>query len=240
MKKEVVIILALLFVFSASVLAQTISGENGSTASKSISENAEEFIREFIEKTGVAKQEEVQSINEINQSSLPKDIEIKNVDENRVGIFEVNYIDNNESKKVFIVTYSTLQLPTKELSMKNIQYLNFGYSKTSKESSYIETSTGVSLSDEKGYVMLRPGSITGISTSLDIDGKGKVNIKVYKNGEDTGFSNTISSLDKKKIDYDLQSENIINYLPGDVISVYVEKSGNAKWGNVITIVETTS
>ena len=239
MKKEVVIILALLFVLSAGVLAQTISDENSNTISKSISENVEEFIKEFVEKTGVANQEEVQSINEINQSNLPKDIEIKNVNENRIGIFEVNYTNNNESKKVFIVTYSTLQLPKKEFSMKNIQYLNFGYSKTSKESSYIETSAGVALSDENGYVMLRTGSITGISTSLDIEGKGKVNIKIYKNGEDTGFSNMISTLDKRKIDYDVQSENIIEYNPGDVISVYVEKTGNVKWGNVVTIVETT-
>ena len=58
--------------------------------------------------------------------------------------------------------------------------------------------------------------------------------------QDTGFSNIISSSDAKKIDYDLQSEDIITYEAGDVIAVYVENADNIKYSNVNTIIETTA
>ena len=45
-------------------------------------------------------------------------------------------------------------------------------------------------------------------------------------------------LGKLKIDYDLQSEDVVTFNAGDVISVYVE-SDDAVWGNVITNVELT-
>ena len=231
MKKEVIIVLALLFVFSAGVLAQTTSNP--------ISKGVGDFVDDFVEGTGIAD-EEVDAVSQVNQSDLPEEVDLKNIGENKVGIYEVNYTENNEQKQIFVVTYAASQLPKKEVSStKNIQSLHFGYNGFSDSASYLETSIGVSLSEDKGYVMLRPGSVTGISTSLDVNGQGIIEIKVYKNGQDTGFSNIISSDGTGKIDYDLQSEGITDYAPGDLISVYIESS-DVSWGNAITMVETTS
>jgi hypothetical protein len=242
MKKEVVLIVIGLFLLvSAGVLAQTISEEQtGSEDEIDIDADTEEYIKDFVNKGNIAKQEEVNKVSQINQSKLPQDVEIKNIEENKVGIYEVNYTKEGQQKKVFVVTYATSQLKVKETAItKNVQNMYFGFTGISSKDSYLETG-GVSLNGEKGYVMLREGSITGISTSLDLSGSGKVFISVFKNGENTGFHNLIDTENSKKIDFDLQSEEIVSYSPGDVISVYVETSGNVNWGNVVTTVETTS
>ncbi len=228
MRREAVIFLAILIILSTGVIAQ----------SNSISENVQNYIKEFVNKGGISS-DEINTITPINQTSLPDEIDIKNIDENKIGIYEINYTEENVSKNVFVVTYSTDQFKKQVTAAKNIQNLYFGYSGLVDESLYLDTSTGVASGNEIGYVMLRPGSITGISSSTEISGSGKIYIKVYKNGEDTGFSNLISSDDVRKIDYDLQSEGVVNYIPGDVISVYVQSIGEVNWGNIVTIVETT-
>lgn len=229
MRKEVLIIV-FLFVFSAGVLAQN----------SDVSDDVDSFIKNFVEKSGVAKKSEISGVREINQIDLPEDVEIKEIDENKVGIYEVNYSIFNESKKIFVVTYASTQLPKKQSQVKNIQNLFFGFAGDLKESSFLESSNGVLLNANKGYVMLRKGSITGISTSLDLSGDGKVFVSVFKNGIDTGFGNVISANNLETIDYDLQSEGVVTYTPGDIISVYVWQSGKVSWGNVVTVVESTS
>ena len=118
--------------------------------------------------------------------------------------------------------------------------MNFG--KVQGASSiYLDTSAGVESGAEIGYVMMRSGSITGISTSVYIsNGNGNLRVKVYKNGKNTGFENLISSQDSKKVDYDLQSEDVLSYKPGDIISVYVEQAGEINWSRMNTMIETTS
>lgn len=232
MKKEVFLVFVLFFLVSAGVLAQSSTG---------LGESVEEFVKDFVGDTGLTNEENIRDIRQINQSDLPDDVEIKDIDENKIGIFEVYYVDENTTKSVFVVTYATNDFKKKEIAItKNIQYLNFGFAGSSDEDSFLESSTGVSLNEGKGYVMLRSGSITGISTSLDLTGEGKVFVSVYKNGVNTGFHNLISSEDNGKIDYDLQSEHIVNYIPGDVLSVKMESSGGVEWGQVVTIMETTS
>ncbi|MEM3113110.1 MAG: hypothetical protein QXI33_01650 [Candidatus Pacearchaeota archaeon] len=235
MKKEGLIFLILVIVLAGLVVAQSFSN------SGIISENEEKYIKEFINKTGIVESD-IKNIEKVDQSGLPNDIDIKKIDENKVGIYEVNYTKNNESKKVFVVTYSSNEFKKLEDKTKNIQTLFFGYSGILSSSSYLESSSGVKLNENLGYVMLRSGSVTGISTSLEIpEGEGDVYIRVYKNGEDTGFGNLISSSDSEKIDFDIQSEGIVSYKPGDIISVYVSKgSENIKWGNVVTSVELTN
>ena len=232
MKKEVFLLFVLVFLVSAGVFAQTFSEE--------ISENVGDYIKGFVNGTGV-NEDSINSINKINQSELPDNVEIKDIDENKIGIYEVNYTSGNDTKKIYVVTYSTTQFKEKSAPLiKNIQNIYFGYSESSDSADYLNAATGVAVSGDKGYVMLRPGSVTGISTSLDLTGDGKVFVTVYKNGESTGFHNLILSVDNKKIDFDIQSENAVNYNAGDIISVYVETSGDVNWGNAITIVETTS
>ncbi|MEM3074964.1 MAG: hypothetical protein QW727_03425 [Candidatus Pacearchaeota archaeon] len=231
MKKEGFFLLVVILVLSG-VIAQEVT--------KEVDENTEKFIKDFVKKEGI-NESEISDILVVNQSELPENIDIKNIDENKVGIYEVNYTQANESKKIFVLTYATTQFAKKEqIYTKNIQNLYFGYSGESEKSGFLSTSSGVITSKDKGYVMLREGSVTGISTSADISGDGKIFISIYKNGKDVGFHNIISSADYKKIDYDLQSEDIVTYSPGDVISVFVQVSGKVNWGDATTIVETTS
>ena len=237
MKKEVLLsVLVILFIFSAGVLAQEVTKE-GLTQ-----EEVDNFITEFVEDTNFIDEGKVENINEVDQSDLPEDIQVQDIDENNLGIYEVNFTDDlGEKKKVFVVTYATNEFKKKEVSItKNVQYLYFGISDEMDESSYLETSSGVKTGKQIGYVMLRSGSITGISTSLEVSGAGKLLVKVYKNGEDTGFHNLITTEGKSNIDFDLQSEDILNYQPGDIISVYVQQFGTVDWNNVVTSVETTN
>ncbi len=234
MKKEVLLsFLVILLVLSAGVLAQEISNN--------LDIDTEKFVKKFVEGSEIAKNGKVESVNSVNQSELPDDLEIKEINENNLGIYEVNFTDEvGFSKKVFVVTFATNDFKKQEAPMKNVQNLYFGLSTESSQSDYLETSTGVKTGEQIGYVMLREGSITGISSSLELSGKGKILISVYKNGVDTGFYNLIDSDGKNAIDFDLQSENVVTYNPGDIISVYVQKSGSVSWKSVVTTVETTN
>jgi len=229
-KKEVVIFVLVLLV-SVGVFAETVS-DGG------VSAEVSQYVEGFLEKGG-SVDVQVDGIVEIDQEDLPDEVEIKEINPNNIGIYQVNYTEEQEAKKVFLVTYTTNEFREKAVAVKNVQYLDFGFAGSSTESGYLETSTGVGTGAETGYVMMRPGSITGISTTLTLEGEGKVNIAVYKNGKDTGFGNDISSDDKKTLDYDLQSEDIVDYVAGDVISVYI-MSENVNWSEVVTLVETTS
>ena len=63
--------------------------------------------------------------------------------------------------------------------------LTFGLDEQSSESIFLETSTGVKTDVQKGYVMMRAWSITGISTDLEVlenNGYSEVEIIIYKNG----------------------------------------------------------
>ncbi|PIN91889.1 hypothetical protein COU56_04425 [Candidatus Pacearchaeota archaeon CG10_big_fil_rev_8_21_14_0_10_31_9] len=230
MKKEASVFLILLVLVSAGAFAQN-SGISG---------NIDNYVKNFIEKGGL-NGSSVDQITEIDQSLLPDDVEIKEVDKNKVGIYEVNYTgDSGDKESVYVIMYSTPKLKQKA-ETKNVQIVVFGSSTSNNESKFLDSSTGVQTGENTGYVMLHSGSLTGISSSSGIlEGDGQIAIKIYKNGEDTGFENLISFEDDKKIDYDIQSEGAVSYVAGDIISVYVEQRGNLKWGNVITSVEITS
>jgi hypothetical protein len=229
MKKLVSILLVFLILLTVGAFAETVS-EN------KVTKDVEKYVKSFVEKGGI-NEGEIREIKEIDQSDLPENVKIQKIDKNKVGIYGVNYSQQNKSKELFVVTYSTEKLEEKEIEIVNIQNLNFGLAGITNGSKYLESANGVSTGRETGYVMMREGSVTGISTSLEINGEGSVEIKIYKNGKDTGFSNFVDGGNK---DYDLQSEDIVKYYPGDIISVYVESEGNVNWGNVITLVETKS
>jgi len=228
--KGVIIFLSLVLLVSASVFAEVVT-------EGAVSKEVSDYVGSFVEKGGIEKGE-IKDIKKIDQDDLPDEVEIKQIDKNNVGIYEVNYTEGEELKNIFVVTYSTNEFKPAQVISKNIQYLNFGYSGMAIGSSYLNSATGVGSGPDLGYVMMRPGSITGISTSLTLE-KGRVDIRIYKNGIDTGFGNLVSSDDERKIDYDLQSEDVVVYEPGDVIAVYVETIGGASWGDVVTIFETT-
>ena len=110
-------------------------------------------------------------------------------------------------------------------------------------SSFLETATGVPGSLQQGYVMLRQGSITGISTSLEVTESTSKNIEIiiYKNGEAISFGNTLASSQGLNKDYDTQSKGVVTFEPGDTISVKAASyDSSTSFKNVITMVEITT
>ena len=62
--------------------------------------------------------------------------------------------------------------------------LDFGINGEVDTPTFLNTPNGVEGSLEKGYVMIRDGSITGLSTNLEVlSGEGSVEIMVYVNGQ---------------------------------------------------------
>jgi hypothetical protein len=232
MGKGVLIVFVLISLISAGAFAESLS--NGA-----VSSSVESFVGEIAGKQGISS-DQIKKVTQVDQNNLPDELQINEIDENKVGIYSVDYTEDSEDKNLYVITYSTNQLPSSTTSLRNVQTYSFGFVGIISENSYLATATGVATGDDKGYVMMRSGSITGISTNVELTGEGFIEIKILKNGIDTGFNNKISSEDSKKLDFDLQSENIVTYEAGDMISVYVKQSGEVNWGNVITLVETTN
>lgn len=214
---------------------------------KEVAEEVKEYVEDFVEQRGIAA-EQITNISEVNFDDLPKEVEIENVGDHNLAIYEVDYDEDldpaTEDEQIFVITYSVEQLRAQGdliIAHDKRQFLNFGFVGIMNESGFLETATGVETSFEKGYVMVRKGSITAISTNLEIvSGIGEVRIIVYKNGEEIMFGNLIdaSSIGVKK-DYDVQSKDTVTFEPGDVISVYVNGEG-VVWKDVITMVEITT
>jgi hypothetical protein len=204
-----------------------------------------EYVEEFVSKKGI-NPDKISDVSQVSFDDLPKEVNIENVNDNNLAIYEVNYNETpEEQKKMFVITYSVDKLSTQGdliVSHDKRMFLNFGLNKEIANSEFLNTASGVEGSLEKGYVMMREGSITGISTVLDITQsaeQGQIEIVIYKNGIPIGFGNTISSdaVGVKK-DYDVQSKGVVSFEPGDVISAYVKVNGSLK--DVITLIEITT
>ena len=102
---------------------------------------------------------------------------------------------------------------------------------------------GIHSNTEKGYVMIREGSITGISTNMEITKPSddeEVEIVIYKNGKEVGFRNILdASSSGTKIDYDAQSKGIVNFKAGDIISAYLNSKNNTSLADITTTIEIT-
>lgn len=187
-------------------------------------ETREDSIKENLEKIG----KEVDNITKISD-----------------GFFEVGVV--GEEKPVFAIMYSSEE--TKVVNEETViqdkrQFLNFGFSGEMSESGFLKTSTGVGGDLNKGYVMMRAGSITGISTNLNVLKKsnlGQIEIIIYKNEKAIGFGNILNSVSLgMKKDYDLQSKDTVIFEPGDIISIYVKSQGDIFWKDVTTMIEITT
>lgn len=205
-----------------------------------LSEDAKKIVSNIAEKRGI-NESDIQSVEEVNLKDLPAQLELGEIDATNIAIYKVDY---GTDKPLFVLTASDENIaeykkPSSEVS--KMMLLNFGYNEIMKESNFLKTATGVEGSLEKGYVMMREGSITGLSTNLEIlssIGEGSVEIIIYVNGEPIGFRNTIlgDSVGVKK-DYDTQSLGVVNFEKGDVISIYVKTEGNIVIKDVINLVE---
>ena len=236
---SVLIILLIVGVFAASSAA----GADVAGVGKDVSA----FVDNFVSKRGI-QPESIKNIRQVDFNALPKEVNIENVQDSNLAIYQVDYAENNQDKKVFVVAYSVEQLRTQGdliVASDRRNFLDFGFSGVMRDSGFLETGAGVETSAAKGYVMPRDGSITAISTNLDviqaIPGQaGQIEIIILKNGQPISFGNTLSAetIGVKK-DYDVQAKEIVSFQAGDVVSVLVKKTGDVSWRDVITIVEIT-
>ena len=218
----------------------------GNVAVGEVSTQVHEYVIGFAQKRGV-KPSEVSKVKEVDFNSLPKDVNIENVGDHNLAIYEITFNgDEGTEDQIYVVTYSLEQLKAQGdliVSQDKRNFLNFGHSGVMDSQGFLSTATGIETSLEKGYVMPRSGSITAVSTNLDVfsEGGGTIEIIVYKNGQAIGFRNEFSALSSGvKKDYDVQSKGVVNFEAGDVISVYVKSTGVVDFRDIITIVEITT
>ena len=228
--KRVFVILVFGIVLTASgVLAETIG----------LTEEVKEIVEKIITEKGIAE-ENITSIELVDYNNLPDAIEIENIDDTNLAIYQVYY--EGDERPVYVITASNelFEGVSTASTTGEVLVLDFGYEGEMKnKDEFLKTATGVETSLEKGYVMMRDGSITGISTNLEIvKGEGEIEIVIYRNGEVVEFGNSfVGDSEGVKKDYDVQSEATVKFEAGDVISVSVEADDGVVWKDVITMVE---
>jgi len=263
MKKPITFLIsavAVLFILGIFAFVSAVNDDPSSNVSENVSEqvsdivnssvpvlpaSVSEYVEEFVSKKGISP-DKISEVSQVSFDDLPKEVNIENVNDNNLAIYEVDYNETlGDQKKMFVITYSVDKLRTQGdliVSRDKRMFLNFGLNKEITSSEFLNTASGVEGSLDEGYIMMREGSITGISTVLDItqpSEQGQIEIIIYKNGNPIGFGNTFNSntIGIKK-DYDVQSNGVVSFEPGDVISAYVKVNGSLK--DVITLVEITT
>ncbi len=231
-RKKIFVYIALSFILiiTSGVLAQQLG----------LNPNAQKAIEDVMKKKGMSS-DKIESIEQLDFNSLPEQIKIENIDNTQLAVYEVKPL---EGESFFVITASDNLIQKTETTTRETKFLlNFGYNGIMESSGFLRTTTGVETNLEKGYVMIRKGSITGLSTNLEsVSGTGKIELVIYKNGEPVGLRNSmvIESESKKVLkDYDTLSKGTVNFEQGDVISIYVKSQGDIVWKDVITLIEIT-
>jgi hypothetical protein len=213
-------------ILMVGVLAETIS----------VSDDSQNIIKNILKERGL-NESEVQSVEKVNLNELPDQIKIENIDNTNIAMYQ---IDMGTEKPVYVITVSdeAVKGVIKEKIITKM-LINFGLIEESNESQFLESAVGVKGSLEKGYVMMRDGSITGLSTNAEIiSGTGDIEIIIYKNQKEVGFrNNLVADSVGIKNDYDTQSTGTINFEAGDVISVYVKVNGDVTFKDINTLIE---
>jgi len=228
LKRVFVIVLFGILLTASGVFAETIG----------LTEEVKEIVEDILANKGI-EEENITSIELVDYNNLPDAIDIENIDDTNLAIYAV---DIGEDKLIYVITASDelFKKISKVPTTGDVLILDFGYEgEMKKKDEFLETATGIETSLEKGYVMMRGGSITGISTNLEIvKGGGEIEIVIYRNGEVVEFGNNfVGDSEGVKKDYDLQSEGTVKFEAGDVISVSVEAKGDVVWKDVITMIE---
>jgi len=224
------VIVAIVFITSGVVAEQV-----------GLSNSAQKVVEDILSNKGIDP-DTVEAVEEVTFDELPDQIDVKNIDDTNLVVYEIKPLEGNS---FFVVTASDKNIKKQTSVVGVARYvMDFGYNGAMTGDGFLRTAVGVETGPEKGYVMMRKGSITGLSTNLEnMKGTGVIYITLYKNGEEIGFRNSfiVESTDGSKImkDYDVQSVGTVNYEQGDVISMYVESEGDVIWKDVITRVELT-
>ena len=223
----------MILLLGTSVLAQSLP----------VSKDITDFVKNVASQKGIS-QNKIKEIEQVDMNELPQEINIKNIDENNLAMYKLNVKDNNgtnATRPVYVITASETAFKKEVKNYANKMLLNLGIPGTVSNSTFLLSGSGVRGSYEDGYVMIRDGSITGLSTSLNIKDAlsgGVAEIILYKNGKAIGFRNTIN-LDKKGpgVDYDSVDSGTINFQKGDVISAKVLLSSGAQVEDINTLLE---
>ncbi|MBU1129524.1 MAG: hypothetical protein KJ949_02765 [Nanoarchaeota archaeon] len=252
MKKILSVFIIVMFIIaSAGVFSGKNNKDNGNgngNEDEPIENLDETYVQNFINQSGISS-DQITDISQVDYTNFPAGINILEMNSQNLAIYQINYTDSNdETKSIFVLSYSAAELTAPEevvVETNDKQFLNFGYEGIKNNSVFLKTSTGVQTGSEKGYVMVRSGSITGISTNLELLNNASENIEItiYKNGEEVGFRNEINtdSVGSKK-DYDIQAIGNLEFEAGDLISVYLtaDAESGVVWKDVITLVEITA
>lgn len=216
----------LVLIFVSGVFAQSL-GFSGKT---------QEVVDQIAENQGIDK-DKIKSVERVDFDKLPPQVDLKNIDQTNLAVYEVDY---GGEVPVFVITASeeTFESPVEESPMYKM-LLNFGLKGETGDSIFLNTATGVEGGIEKGYVMMRDGSITGLSTNLEIfSGQGSVEVIIYINGKPVGFRNTITGDEVGiKKDYDTQSIGVVKFEKGDVVSIYLRLEGDIVIKDITNLVE---
>ena len=223
------VIVAIVFVTSGVVAEQV-----------GLSDSAQKVVEDILSNKGIDP-DTVESVEEVTFDNLPEQIDVKNIDYTNLAVYEIKPLEGNS---FYVVTASDKNIKKQQQEATGVAryVMDFGYNGVMAGEGFLRTAVGVETSPQKGYVMMRKGSITGLSTNLEsMEGSGAIYVTLYKNGEEIGFRNSfiVEQGDSGKImkDYDVQSMGIVTYEQGDVISMYVETEGSILWKDVITRVE---
>lgn len=231
---SVVFAFVLVILLGTSVLAQSISATN-------VTGNTANFVKNIASNRGIPPSD-IKDVKQVDLNNLPSEVNIKNIDNTSIAMYQVNL--NNSTKPIYVITASQNEFKKAVQNFTSRMLLNLGLSGTVDHSEFLMSAAGVQGSTNQGYVMLRSGSITGLSTSLNVEktlaGK-TAQIVIYKNGQLVGFRNTFD-LGKTgpQSDYNTLGEGIINFNKGDVISIEVLLPEGAQVKDINTLLELTN
>jgi hypothetical protein len=226
MKKKLFIfgVLAIFLLFA------TVIAENAS-----IEKDTKDFVKEIARGKGIDSSK-IKNVEKVNLKELPNEVKFENIDETTIEMYKVNV---DSEKPVYVITASEtkIQAAIKKFSRKML--INFGESEVTSNSQFLKSSVGVVGDLDKGYVMIRDGSVTGLSTSLEaISGEGNAEIIIYINGKEIGFRNTIFiDSSESYTDYDTISEGTIYFNKGDIISLYIKLDEGLNIKDINTLLE---
>jgi len=223
MEKIVILLGVIILVLSVGVFA----GSNDITKD----------IVDFVENKGISVSDS--NISEVNFSDLPSGVDIEKIENSSVVIYEVDY----GARPLFVVSSGSKKVVPSVPEYRYRSLLNFGFNGKMSSSGFLNMGD-VEGGIEKGYVMMRSGSISGISSILNVvDGKEMedIEVRIYKDGKIIGLRNGLSA-DKEGsfVDYDSLSEGIVKFDAGDVISVYVNFGDGVSVADVVTVLEIVS
>lgn len=228
MKKLLGIFILGIILLGASAVAQEVS----------LDSKAESFVRDVAAVKGV-NGDSVQGIRELNINDLPESVNLENIDSTNLAVYEIQV--ENEERPVYVITASSKFFKETARIFAQKMLLNFGINGEISDDTFMRTSGEIETSLTKGYVMARDGSVTAISTNLEvISGSGfePIEVVIFKDGEEVGFRNSFNLKDPSVYnDYDVISSGTLKFEKGDVISVEVKIPEGVVVRDVITLLE---